>query len=178
MLATPLGTGIFRYLALHLTIPRLHPVDEFRAVSAQSDGVLIAYAFATAVALPLAWRGGAGLRRLLPVVGLGALAAHSVRFGADFALAAAPLLAVAASLVSARLAKDIGHRARRWSARRCWSRCALGPRVAAARAGHRFVQRSWTSGSIARRCRWRRSSSPRRTACATACTTTSRSART
>jgi hypothetical protein len=139
MLATPLGTGIFRYLALHLTIPRLHPVDEFRAVSAQSDGALIAYAFATAVALPLAWRGGAGLRRLLPVVGLGALAAHSVRFGADFALAAAPLLAVAASLVSARLAKTWESRAALVGSALLVA-LALGPRVAAVRAGHRFAQ--------------------------------------
>jgi len=138
MLATPLGTGIFRYLALHLAIPRLHPVDEFRAVSAQSDGVLIAYAFATAVALPLAWRGGAGLRRLLPVVGLGALAAHSVRFGADFALAAAPLLAVTASTLGARLIKTARSRVA-LVASALLVACALGPRVAAARAGHPLV---------------------------------------
>jgi hypothetical protein len=138
MLATPLGFGIFRYLTLHLTIPRLHPVDEFRAVSGQSDGVLIAYALATAVALPLAWRGGAGMRRLLPVVGLGALAAHSVRFGADFALAAAPLLAVAASAVSVRLTKTPGSRAS-LVASALLVALALGPRVAAARAGHRFI---------------------------------------
>jgi hypothetical protein len=137
MLATPLGAGIFRYLALHLTIPLLHPVDEFRAVSTQSDGPLIAYAIATAVALPLAWRRGAGARRLLPVVGLGALAAHSVRFGADFALAAAPLLAIAASAITARL----GVPARRASmlASAFLVALALGPRVAAARAGRSFV---------------------------------------
>ena len=70
MLATPLGAGIFRYLALHLTIPRLHPVDEFRAVSLQSDGALIAYAVATAIALPLAWRAGAGAAP--PAAGVGA----------------------------------------------------------------------------------------------------------
>jgi hypothetical protein len=137
MLATPLGAGIFRYLSLHLTIPRLHAVDEFRAVSAQSDGPLIAYAFTTAVALPLAWRGG-GMRRLLPVIGLGALAAQSVRFGADFALAAAPLLAVAASAVSARLIKTAGTHATLLSSALLVA-LALGPRVAAARAGQPLI---------------------------------------
>jgi hypothetical protein len=138
MLVTPLGVGIFRYLALHLTIPRLHAVDEFREVSVQSDGALIAFAFATAVALPLAWRAGAGLRRLLPVVGLGALAAHSVRFGADFALAAAPLVAVAASAVAARLARAPGPRAAQVASALLVA-LALGPRVEAARVGRRFV---------------------------------------
>ncbi len=136
MLATPIGAGIFRYLALHLTIPRLHPVDEFRAVSTQSDGALIAFAFATAVALPIAWRAGAGARHVLPVVGLGALAAHSVRFGADFALGAAPLVAVAASAVAARLPARSGAEL---GASALLVALALGPRVAAARAGHAFV---------------------------------------
>ncbi len=148
MLATPLGAGIFRYLALHLTIPRLHPVDEFRAVSVQSDGPLIAYAFATAVALPLAWRGGAGMRRILPVAGLGALAAHSVRFGADFALAAAPLLAAAATAVTARAfartgaaaaADERSHSRSALVASALLVALALGPRVASARAGHPFL---------------------------------------
>ena len=134
MLATPIGVGIFRYLSLHLTIPRLHAVDEFRAISVQSDGPLIAYAFAIAVALPLAWRAGAGMRRLLPVVGLGALAAHSVRFGADFALAAAPVLAVAASALAARFVNASGARASLVGSALLVA-LALGPRVAAARAG-------------------------------------------
>jgi hypothetical protein len=135
MLATPLGVGIFRYLALHLTIPRLHTVDEFRAVSVQSDGPLIAYAFATAVALPLAWRAGAGVRRLLPLVGLGALAVPSVRFGADFALAAAPLVAVVASAVAARLAPASGTGSAQVVSALLVA-LALGPRVEAIRAGH------------------------------------------
>jgi len=141
MLATPIGAGIFRYLALHLTIPGLHPVDEFRAVSAQSDGVLIAYAFLAAIALPIAWRAGAGARRLLPVVGLGALAAHSVRFGADFALVAAPVLAVAAGTIADRL--TAGERASsraRLIASALLVALALAPRIAAARAGHPFVE--------------------------------------
>jgi len=134
MLATPIGAGIFRYLSLHLTIPRLHAVDEFRAISVQSDGPLIAYAFAIAVALPLAWRAGAGMRRLLPVVGLGALAAHSVRFGADFALAAAPVLAVAASALAARFVNASGARASLVGSALLVA-LALGPRVATARTG-------------------------------------------
>ncbi len=109
-LATPVGVGIFRYLHLHLTLPALHPVDEFRAPSWLSDAPLVAYGVAIA--------GGAGLllavgdaparrqllRALAPALALGALAFHSVRFGADLALVGAPLLAVALTVAGERLA--------------------------------------------------------------------------
>ncbi len=137
MLATPLGAGIFRYLSLHLTIPRLHAVDEFRAVSLESDGALIAYAVAAALSAPFAWRAGAGMRRLLPVIGVGALAAHSVRFGADFALCAAPLLAVGAGRVGARW--SLPDRPPAIGVAVLLLGVALGPRWAAARHGAAFV---------------------------------------
>ena len=147
MLVTPLGVGIFRYLALHLSIPRLHPVDEFRAVAVQSDGPLLAYAAAVAVAAVIAWWSGAGMRRVLPTLALGALAAHTIRFGADFALCAAPLLAVAASVVAARLARRWGGRLPAGlrgatplvGAAALLLGFALGPRLAAARQGQPFI---------------------------------------
>jgi hypothetical protein len=143
MLATPLGPGLFRYLALHLTIPRLHPVDEFRAASLESDGALLVYASAALLSAAVVWRAGGGLRRILPVLGLGLLAARTIRFGADFALCAAPLLAAAASTLGARLARWLPLR---WRARAplfgaalLLIALALGPRIAAARQGRPFL---------------------------------------
>jgi len=106
-LATPVGFGIVHYLRLHLRLPALHPVDEFRPPSWTSDAPLIVFALATGLAMTAAALGGRRRpprwHRLLPVAGLGFLAARSVRFGADFALAAAPLLAVALTAVGRRL---------------------------------------------------------------------------
>ena len=109
-LATPVGWGLVRYLRLHLVLPALHPVDEFRAPTWLSDGALVVYAgaFVAAAAFLVATGDGPARRRTLvwlaSVLPLGALAAHSVRFGADFALVAAPVLAIAATAVGDRLA--------------------------------------------------------------------------
>ena len=150
MLATPLGVGIFRYLALHLTIPRLHPVDEFRAVSAQSDGALIAYAFATAVALPLAWR---ARRRPAPPAARGrARRAGRAQRALRRRLRARGRAAARGGGERGQRAagQDVGNARRRWSPRRCWSRsrsARASPRCAPATS-----LRS-TSASIARCCR-------------------------
>jgi hypothetical protein len=109
-LATPVGWGLLRYLRLHLVLPALHPVDEFRAPTWLSDGALVVYAGAFVVAatfLVAIAKGPARSRTfvlLAPILPLGILAAHSVRFGADFALVAAPALALAATVAADRLA--------------------------------------------------------------------------
>ncbi|HET6282487.1 MAG TPA: hypothetical protein VFH73_16100 [Polyangia bacterium] len=108
LMATPAGWGIFRYLWLHLQLPRLHAVDEFRAPTWTSDAGLVVFGLAvvcTLVTLGILTgpRRRLPARQSLPVIGLGLLACHSVRFGADFALLAAPVLAVGLSLVFARL---------------------------------------------------------------------------
>ena len=119
-LATPIGIGLIRYLRLHLVLPALHPVDEFRAPTWLSDAPLLVYlgAFVAAATFLVAAGGVAtgdlpadrrkivssGVGRALgPVLALGVLAIHSVRFGADFALVAAPVLAVASTVAAARL---------------------------------------------------------------------------
>ena len=108
-LVTPVGWGLIRYLRLHLVLPALHPVDEFRAPTWLSDGALVVYAGAFAVAgtFLVVIGAGAARRRTLVLLAsslpLGVLAAHSVRFGADFALVAAPVLALAATLAGDRL---------------------------------------------------------------------------
>lgn len=103
LMATPAGVGIFRYLWLHLTLPRLHPVDEFRAATWLSDGPLLTFAALIAVATVARWR-RTPARTVLPVLGLGLLASQSIRFGADFALLGAPLLATALSSLGSRVA--------------------------------------------------------------------------
>jgi len=92
LLATPVGTGIFRYLLLHGNIYDLHPVDEFRAMTFRSDGVAIAFFLACAGIL--AWK-RTDLETALPTALMMILAARNVRFVAEtailLALATAPL---------------------------------------------------------------------------------------
>ena len=89
LFATPIGFGLVRYLRLHLTLPALHPVDEFRSPGWLSDPALVVFAAAFLASLVV------GRRRMamtvgLPVLVMVLLAQRSVRFGADAALAAAP----------------------------------------------------------------------------------------
>ena len=100
----------FATLRLHTGIlPALHPVDEFRAPTWLSDGPLFIYAGALlASAGLLVATGDSPARRrtaiaLAPVLTLGALALHSVRFAADLALVGAPLLALCATVAAERL---------------------------------------------------------------------------
>src|SRR5450631_273306 len=115
-LATPVGWGLIRYLRLHLVLPALHPVDEFRAPTWLSDGALFVYAGAFVVAATFLAVIGEGparrrtLGQLAPVLPFGILAAQSVRFGADFALVAAPILAIAATVAGDRLTQRLAPR--------------------------------------------------------------------
>jgi hypothetical protein len=121
MLLTPVGPGLFRYLALHVRLPALHPVDEFRAPTWRWDAPL--WTYAAAVALVAGAAATLGQRQplldLIPAIPLAVLAARTVRFGADFALVSAPALALALTAL-----------VRRAAAR--WPRAAAaGPAVAA-----------------------------------------------
>jgi hypothetical protein len=107
-LATPVGIGLYRYLRLHLQLAALHPVDEFRTPTWISDAPLFIYGLLLVAAVGTRAADRSADRRTLardlaPVVPLAALAAHAVRFGADLALVAAPVLAVAASGLGRRL---------------------------------------------------------------------------
>jgi hypothetical protein len=102
-LVTPLGTGLYRYLALHPAITAVHPIDEFRRPTWSSDAPLLLYVAAVALAVaaslapkPLRRDRGRWAQAAV-VVPLLVLAARSVRFGADLALVVAPLGAVALS---------------------------------------------------------------------------------
>jgi tetratricopeptide (TPR) repeat protein len=104
MMATPVGPGIFHYLGFHSDIFAIHPVDEFRAVSWQSDVPLLIFAAGLLVLLGVgAWRRGfVPACDLVPVIGLGILAGRTVRFGADFVLVGTLLLAPLWSRLTAR----------------------------------------------------------------------------
>jgi len=101
--ATPIGVGLLGYLRLHLTLPALHPVDEFRAPSWLSDPALFVYGAALAVSAAIAWRRRPAWTSLLPTLVFAVLAVRSVRFAADVALVTAPLLAVSLTVVAERL---------------------------------------------------------------------------
>jgi tetratricopeptide (TPR) repeat protein len=120
LLATPVGTGIFRYLAAHVGLFAIHPVDEFRPMSWTSDAPLLLFGAATFVLAR-----GTRWRERLPALGLALLAASSVRFGADFALVAAPLAATGLSRWQV-----LAHRRAAFLGTAALVALALGPRLA------------------------------------------------
>jgi tetratricopeptide (TPR) repeat protein len=141
--ATPSGAGVLTYLANHWRMPGLRPLQEYRAASWPVDGpfFFVAAGVALAFALP-----GRRFRQLLPVCALGLLGARRIRFVAEFALLAGPLMAVAATELVARLS-----RAARWAPRGPYATVAvvaalagltLVPRLAAVRRGERAVDLS------------------------------------
>jgi hypothetical protein len=134
LLATPVGAGIFRYLAFHVGIFDLHPVDEFRSPTWRSDAPFILFALSALTVLALSRRGT--WRDRLPALGLSALACWHVRFSADALL----VLAVVA-------APSLDHLARRFAAGRVQqlalfavlALATLVPRIASASRGGRFL---------------------------------------
>ena len=90
MFATPAGTRLPRYLLWHTGLGATRIIDEFRHADAWNDPwffAIVALCLATAAARPRRWRD------ILPVAVAAVLAARSVRFVAEFALLAAPLVA-------------------------------------------------------------------------------------
>lgn len=94
LLVTPVGAGLFTYLAVHVPVVAVHAVDEFRRPDFTNDGVALVF---TSGCLALAAAGRAGARALAPALAVAALAAFAVRFLADAALLAAVAAAPALS---------------------------------------------------------------------------------
>ena len=118
--ATPVGPrGLVRYLTLHLRLPGLHPVDEFRTATWRSDAPFFVWLAGVAVAVvatvflcrryapkipgaaPSSFTTGIHdlLPELLPGLGMTILGIASVRFSADAVLVTAPLLATRSSVL-------------------------------------------------------------------------------
>jgi tetratricopeptide (TPR) repeat protein len=83
---TPVGLGLFHYLAFHTTIFALHPVDEFRSITWRSDTVFIVFLVGCTLCL-VARRPPWG--EVLPALFLTMLALRHVRFISEAALVAA-----------------------------------------------------------------------------------------
>jgi len=142
-LATPLGAGLFTYLRLHLALTAVHPIDEFRAPTLVSDAPLLAFG-AVMIATAAAARVRPGWMRIAPAVALAALTLRSVRFAADFALVAAPLLAV--SLTALGRGPRLSLRARGWLAGPAPAVAAIGFLMGAALIPRAVAAEPWNIG--------------------------------
>ncbi len=136
LLATPVGPGLFRYLAFHVGIFAVHPVDEFRGLTWRSDASFVVLALGALVVLAVSRRGSWSLR--LPALGLFALAAWHVRFGADAILV---LAVVTAPALGALIDRFTLAPSRAWHAGLAIALVALAvaPRIAEASRGGRFL---------------------------------------
>lgn len=151
--ATPVGWGLARYLALHVTLPRLHTIDEFRSATWRSDATFFVWlALVATISFVATMRAArrrppagaaamvqgdraALLSRAAPAAAMAVLGMWSVRFAADAALVASPLLAVGLTALFARVP---GRRAGVVFAAALLV-ATLAPRLADARAGRPFV---------------------------------------
>jgi tetratricopeptide (TPR) repeat protein len=136
LLLTPVGFGILDYLAFHVGIFDLHPVDEFRAVTWRSDAGFVLFALGALLVMAVARRGR--WRERLPTAGLLALAVWHVRFTADATLLLAVVAAPALERLLGRLAS---WRPRLQAAGLLGALCAatLVPRIAEAGRGGRLI---------------------------------------
>jgi hypothetical protein len=156
--ATPSGTRVIGYVANHFRMPMLRPLQEYRSAEWPLDGpfflLAASVALATAV-LSIRARAarpripGFGVRHLLPVAGLAVLGARRIRFVAEFALLAGPVLAVQVTHLAAAL--PVGRLARRAAAGLGLVALALAaalPRLAALHAGERSFDLGIEAGLV------------------------------
>ncbi len=136
LLATPVETGIVRYLAFHVGIFDLHPVDEFRSLTWRSDAPSILFALGSLLLLVLARR--QTWSRRLPVLGLLALGAWHVRFTADALLVLAVVAAPSLSALAERFERAHA-RLLRGALVAVLAVATLWPRLAEAARGGRFL---------------------------------------
>ena len=142
ILATPSGVHALGYIANHWRMPALRPLDEYRTARWPLDGpfFFVAAGVLAGAALP-----SRRIRHLVPVVALGLLGARRIRFVAEFALLAAPIVACALTDAAAWLSVRLPAAARAMAPRlttialaAALAGAALVPRVAAVRHGGRF----------------------------------------
>jgi tetratricopeptide repeat protein len=161
--ATPSGMRVIGYVANHFRMPTLRPLQEYRSAEWPLDGPFFLLAAGVALATTLLslraparfaravrpWPRDFGVRHLLPVAALAVLGARRIRFVAEFALLAGPVLAVQVTRLAARL--PVGRPARRAGAGLGLMALVLAavlPRVAAVRAGERTFDLGIEAGLV------------------------------
>jgi hypothetical protein len=98
--ATPSGTGCLRYLANHLRMPHVRPLQEYRVAEWPLDGPF--FFLVVALAAGVVWR-RVPPRWTLPLVALAGLGSRRIRFVAEFSMLAGPALAVLLTAVLPRV---------------------------------------------------------------------------
>jgi tetratricopeptide (TPR) repeat protein len=136
LMASPVGAGIFRYLTFHVGVFDLHPVDEFRNATWRSDWPFVLFALGASLVVAVSQR-QSWLPRL-PALGLVALGLWHIRFSADATLVLAVAAAPAASALASRFVW-LGSRVAAVVFLLVVGLVTLGPRIAAASRGERFV---------------------------------------
>jgi tetratricopeptide (TPR) repeat protein len=136
LVASPVGAGIFRYLTFHVGVFDLHPVDEFRNATWRSDWPFALFALGATSVLAISRRQSWLLR--LPALGLVGLGLWHIRFSADATLVLAVVAAPAVESLASRFAW-LGSRVAAAVFVAVLGLVTLGPRVAAASRGERFI---------------------------------------
>jgi hypothetical protein len=138
--ATPSGAGALSYIANHWRMPWLRPLQEYRTASWPLDGPFF---FVTVGVLLAAALPGRRWRWLLPALALGLLGARRIRFVAEFAILAGPILAVALTELGRRTGRLLQREAAPLYATVAVAAALAGltlmPRLSAARHGERFI---------------------------------------
>jgi hypothetical protein len=139
MFATPSGLRCLTYIANHIRMPWLRPLQEYRSARWPLDGPFFFLAAGVACAAVMSLvrskaRSWVPLRVLLPLLALGVLGALRIRFVAEFSMLAGPALAVAAS----HLFPILRGRIVAWSAAALLLALTGIPRAQAGLAGQRW----------------------------------------
>jgi hypothetical protein len=139
MFATPSETRCLSYIANHIRMPWLRPLQEYRTARWPLDGpfFFLLLGLSTALLGSILLRKARALtplRIFVPLVALAFLGAFRIRFVAEFSILAGPALAVAAS----RLLPAWRGRALAWSAAAALLVLTVVPRAQAAWTGSRW----------------------------------------
>ncbi len=152
MFATPSGPRCLSYIANHIRMPWLRPLQEYRATRWPTDGpffLLVAGLILVPIVAAALTRVGrklnpVRLRVFAPLLALGVMGALRVRFVAEFSILAAPALAVATT----RLLPAPGGRWFAWSVAAVLLSLTVVPRAEIALAGGRWFDIGVEAGLV------------------------------
>ncbi|HEX7598750.1 MAG TPA: tetratricopeptide repeat protein, partial [Polyangia bacterium] len=134
MFATPSGFHCLSYIANHIRMPWLRPLQEYRSARWPLDGPYFFLLAGLAVSLVFA-KARPPLRVLFPLLALGVLGGLRIRFVAEFSMWAGPALAVAAT----RSLPALRGRIATWGTAALLLLLTVVPRAQAAFSGNRWL---------------------------------------